>query len=98
MVYLLENRRRATSFRLAPYRDRCAVLRFQPLEERRNVVDALLAFDLYVRDINDTFIMSEIVTSQPIRSLRHVNLVKEQHYRHDYLRFQPIARLVRILD
>lgn len=71
---------------------------FQTLQLRRDVFDALLAYDLYVRDIYDTFINSKIVTSQSTRSLRHIKLVKEQYYQHDYLRFQPIARLVRILN
>lgn len=98
VIYLLENRRRATSFRLEPYCDRCKTLGFQNLEMRRDFFDCLFAYDVYVRDINDLFINSKIVLSNSVRVLRHVSLVHEPYYRNDYLRFQPIARIRSILN
>lgn len=98
VIYLLESRRRATSFRLAPYTERCKLLKIQSLEMRRSIFDALLAYDIFVRNVNDSFINSNIVMSQPSRRLRRVRLVDEPYYRCDYLRSQPIARIRRILS
>lgn len=59
-IYLLESRKGVLSFTLAPYVGRCNVLRFQPLALRRLISDAMLARDIFVRNVNDLLISSEI--------------------------------------
>lgn len=93
-MYLLENRRRATSFRLAPYSDRCKQLGFQSLELRRDVYDSMFAYDIFVSNINDVLINSKFVRSRTTRVLRENKLLEEQFHRFDYMRYQPIARLI----
>lgn len=76
------------------------MLNLQCLELRRNIFDALMAFDIfiYARNVNDVSICSKIVPFRSRRVTRHVWLVNEIVYRHDYLFFQPIARMRRILN
>lgn len=61
VIYLLESRRNATTYRLAPYEDRCKLLKLQSLEKRRTVADAMLAFDIYKRNISDDLISPKFV-------------------------------------
>lgn len=49
VIHLLESRSNATTYRLAPYEDRCKLLKLQSLEKRRTVEDAVLAFNIYNR-------------------------------------------------
>lgn len=98
VIHLLGSRRNATSFRLSPYRERCAQLRLQPLRDRRDVIDALCAFDIYVGRINDTSINSNFYRLRPHRDMRDVNVVAEPSHRTDYLSSQPLARLRRTMN
>ena len=98
VIHLLDSRRNATSFRLAPYRDRCAQLRLQPLLDRRYVIDALCAFDIFMGRINDTSINSNFVRLLPPREMRDVNVVAEPSYGTEYLRSQPLAGLRSIVN
>ena len=43
----MESRRNASSFRLTPYIDRCRQLDLQPLDLRRELADAVCAYDIY---------------------------------------------------
>ncbi|XP_037030482.1 uncharacterized protein LOC119070318 [Bradysia coprophila] len=61
VIYLLESRSNATTYRLAPYEDRCKQLKLQSLEKRRTVADAMLAFDIYKRNIIDDLISPRFV-------------------------------------
>lgn len=98
VIHLLDSRMGAVSFRLSPYVDRCKILRFQPLVLRRAVFDAMLAHDVFVHNVNDSFISSRIRRTELDRVLRRVRLVLEPYLRHNYLRHQPIARLRSILN
>lgn len=98
VIELLESRKNATSYRLAPYSERCDILNMQPLEVRRQVADALLAFDIYRGNVKDTCVSSRIVSSGSVRELRCNRLVIEKYYSSDYLRQQPVLRFVRIIN
>lgn len=98
VMYLLESRKRATSFRLAPYNERCKSLNIQPLELRRSFADATFAYDVFVSHINDDFIHSKFIRSRSTRLVRNNRILEEQLYRHDYLRYQPLARLRHIIN
>lgn len=98
VIYLLESRRGALSFRLAPYVDRCNILHFETLKLRRDACDAMLAYDVFVRNVNDIFINSKIRMTDIDRPLRRPRLVIEPHYQHNYLYCQPIARLMKMLN
>lgn len=94
MIYLLENRRNATSFRLDPYIVRCKLLNIQPLEVRRKTADAVVAFDIYKNNIIDPNISSKFVSREHHYETRRATLIDEPFYRTDYLRNQPLARLI----
>nr|AEG42077.1 putative non-LTR retrovirus reverse transcriptase [Mayetiola destructor] len=98
VIYLLESRKGATSFRLAPYAERCEKLNIKPLILRRNIADAMFAYDVFVLNINDSFISSKFVRINYTRRLRNTRLLEESFYRTDYLQNQPLARMIYILN
>ena len=98
VIYLLDSRRNATSFRLAPYEDRCKLVKLQSLELRRNLADSLFAFDLFKKTINDVNIHSNFVINDHFYGTRRARLIEEPFYRQDYLRNQPIARMIKYVN
>ena len=94
VIYLLESRRNATSFRLTPYLDRCKQLRIQPLDMRREIADAVLAYDIFKENVNDTFISSKFIRFENRRALRNNIILNEPLFDTDYACQQPIARLI----
>ena len=100
VIYLLDSRRNATSFRLAPYKDRCSQLKLQSLELRRTVADAVLAFDIYVNNIRDELISSNFVRYNGAYELRDTtsNLLILPRFSYNYLTNQPIVRLIKLIN
>lgn len=98
MIDLLDIRRNATSYRLAPYIERCRKLKLQPLYWRREVADTMLAYDLYVGYVNDDFLKSKFKGSRSNREFRANRLLETRVYGANYLTNQPIARLVNIVN
>lgn len=98
VIYLLENRKRAESFRITPYVDRCKTLNIQPLELRRNIADILFAYDIHVFNINDEYLKSKFVRNQSVRALRNFQCLEVQFYHTDYLKYQPISRLIKLIN
>lgn len=101
VIYLLESRRNATSYRLAPYEDRCKQVKLQSLELRRKLADLVLAYDIFKGNIRDNLISSKFVICGDMRyDLRDssVNLLKEPRYNVKYSYDQPVARLIRLIN
>lgn len=99
IIYLQNSRRNATSFRLVPYFDRCSELNIQPLCLRRQINDALFAFDLFVKNINDPNLNNKFIRVEDNSySLRQQRFLIDTTYRTDYSRHQPIARLIRLIN
>lgn len=94
VIYLLDSRRNATSFRLDPYIDRCKLLKLQTLVLRRKIADSVFAFDIFKGEINDVNISSNFVIRDHHYATRRARLIDEPFYNTDYLRNQPIARLI----
>lgn len=100
VIYLLQSRANATSYRLAPYVDRCKQLDFQSLDVRRTVADAAMAFDIYKCKITDDLISPMFVRSDSGYDLRDSTsrlLVEPRHVR-TYLVNQPMNRLIRTVN
>lgn len=101
VIYLLESRRNASSYRLAPYEDRCKQVKLQSLELRRKLADSVLAYDIYKNIVRDNLISSKFVicgdTEYDLRDST-VKLLKEPRYSTKYAYDQPIARLIRIVN
>lgn len=97
VIYLLESRRNATSYRLAPYVNRCEQLKLQSLELRRTVADAMLAYDIYKRNVYDDLITSKFVPSTSVYDLRPstIKLLAEPR---EFSPNQPIARLIKLIN
>lgn len=100
VIYLLDNRRNATSYRLAPYEDRCKLVNLVNLELRRKVADAVFAFDIHSRNIDDESICSKFVRnnySYPLRSSTVSLLVMPTHFI-EYQLNQPIVRMIKLIN
>lgn len=100
VIYLLESRANATSYRLAPYEDRCKQLKLQNLEKRRTAADAALAFDIYKGNIADDIISPNFIRNESVYNLRDstMQLLVEPRMSTEYLSNQPIVRLIRIIN
>lgn len=98
VIYLLESRKNGAPFKLTPYIDRCKTLKLSPLELRRQINDAMLAFDIYHKIINDPDLCSQFSRSKPVRSLRTTKLLTEKLYTTEYASQQPMARLTRLVN
>lgn len=100
VIHLLDSRRNATSFRLAPYEERCRQVGLQNLELRRKVADIIMAYDIFKGNITDTLISSKFVYSESEYDLRRsiLKLLKEPRYSTNYLTNQPVARLIRLIN
>lgn len=94
-MYLLEIKRNVRSI---SYLEKCRLLNVQPLRLRREMADALFAYDIYTRSINDPQINKYLVPLNPYYRLRDVRLLDEPLYRTDYTKYQPIARIIRIIN
>lgn len=100
VIYLLENRANATSYRLAPYENRCKQLKFQSLEARRTVADAVLAFEVFKGHITDDLISSKFVHNVSAYNFRisTSRLLVEPRHSSEYLANQPIDRMIRLVN
>ena len=101
VIYLLESRSNSTTYRLAPYEDRCKQLKLQSLEKRRTVADAMLAFDIYKRNIVDDLISPRFVRNiQSAYNFREstMQLLIEPRHSKVYLTNQPLVRLIRLIN
>lgn len=94
-MYLLEIRRGTRSI---SYLNECKLLNIQPLRLRREIADAIFAYDIYMNNINDPNISAYLIAINPYYRLRDVRLLDEPLYRTDYSRHQPIARFIRIIN
>lgn len=100
VIYLLESRNNATTYRLAPYEDRCKLLKLQSLEKRRTVADAALAFDIYKGNITDDIISPNFIRNESVYNLRDstLQLLVEPRMTTDYLSNQPIVRMIKLVN
>ena len=100
VIYLLESRNNATTFRLAPYEDRCKLLKLQSLEKRRTVADAALAFDIYKGNITDDIISPNFVRNDSVYNFRDstLQLLVEPRVTTEYLSNQPIMRMIKLVN
>lgn len=94
MIDLLDDRSSATSYRLAPYVERCKTLKLQPLCVRRQIADAMCAYDIFSGRSDVEYLKSKFVRSRSVRQLRHNRLLEEKLFSVDYLMNQPVARLI----
>lgn len=98
VIDALDNRRNASSYRLALYSERCEILNIQPLKLRRQITDVMFAYDVYHGNVNDTYLSSKFVRAAPVRDLRANRIVEERFYATDYLTNQPVSRLRNIMN
>lgn len=100
VIYLLDSRRNAFTYRLAPYTERCKLVDLQVLELRRKVIDAVFAYDIYRGNINDAVISSKFVRTNYSYAFRNttLSLLEEPVLFHDYLINQPIVRMIKMIN
>lgn len=100
VIHLLDNRRNATTYRLAPCEERCKQVKLQNLEVRKKAADAVMAYDIYKGNITDNRISSMFIHNDSEYGLRNstLKLLKEPRFSTRYLSNQPIARLMRLIN
>lgn len=57
-----------------------------------------MAFDIFSGHISDEFLSSKFVASRSVRQLRHNRMLEERFYNVDYLIYQPLARLIALVN
>lgn len=98
VIHLLESRKNGAPFKLAPYVDRCNLLNLQPLDIRRRMNDAMIAYDIYHKITNDPELCMLFTRSRPVRTLRNNKLLSEKLYHAEYAKQQPIGRLTKLVN
>lgn len=86
VIDMLDSRRNATSYRIAPYSERCEILKLQPLKEHRQITDALFAYHVCKNNVKDDFLSSN--------RLESYDATDGTLYGTDYLMNQPLSLLI----
>ena len=95
VMYALGDTNRIPPYRLTPYEERCGKLGLEKLETRRNVMNCMLAFDLFNGIISDKNIDKRLIKLMTKYNLRDNRLLLETLYLSDYSYNQPIAKVIR---
>ena len=98
VMYALGDTNRIPPYRLPPYEERCASLGLDQLSTRRKMANALMAYDLFNKRINDTKIDATFIRRQQYHSLRNERPLVETVYETNYGFNQPIAKMIRIVN
>lgn len=73
-------------------------MNLQPLELRRKIADALCAYDLFNLNINDPNLNNKLIRTDYTIPLRNMRIFVEPYFRQEYLRAQPIVRLIHLIN
>ena len=98
VMYALGDTNRIPPYRLLPYEERCEKLGLDKLSTRRKMANALMAYDLYNKRINDVNIEARFVRRQQHRQLRIERPLVESIYETNYGYYQPLAKVIRIVN
>lgn len=99
VMFALGDRNNVPPYRLLPYETRCEKLGLEKLSVRRTKMNLMYAYDLFNGRIDDENVSNKLVRSVQSRYLlRDTSLVVEKMYTRDYLYYQPIARIVRLIN
>ena len=80
------------------YRDRCALLRMESLEQRRVFLQQTFVFDVLVDRIDCPQLLSEVNIHAPVRRLRNQNMLWIPFHRTLYGQNRPIDRCCRLFN
>lgn len=97
LIYLLGDAHR-TQFRLAPYCERSKMANLPSLASRRLEMKLMLGYDILKGIVGDGKLSDHMTICRPNRHLRSIRLLVEKRYASDYLYWQPIAWIVRLLN
>lgn len=98
VLYALGDTNRIPPYRLTPYEERCEKLGLEKLSTRRQVTNALMAYDLYNKRIDDSNIETRFVRRIQPRSLRNDRVLVEAMYGSTYGHNQPLAKIIRLVN
>ena len=98
VLYALGDTNRIPPYRLSPYEERCEKLGLEPLSIRRKVTNALMAYDLFNRRIDDDNIQMRLIRRTQHRSMRNERPLAESVYGSNYGHNQPLAKMIRIVN
>lgn len=97
LIYLLGDEHRS-QFRMAPYHERARLVDLPSLSSRRLEMKIMMGHDILRGLIRDSGLDSKLVLHRPNRRLRSARLLDETVYQSDYLHWQPIAWIIRLLN
>lgn len=99
VMFDLGDRNNVPPYRLLPHETRCEKLGLEKLSVRRTKMNLMYAYDLFNGRIDDENVSNKLVRSVQSRYLlRDTSLVVEKMYTRDYLYYQPIARIIRLIN
>lgn len=98
VMYALGDTNRIPPYRLQPYEERCKTLGLDKLSTRRTITNAIMAYDLYNKRINDDNIDAKLIRRQHQRSFRNERPLAEVVYETNYGYNQPLAKMVRMVN
>lgn len=97
LIYLLGDEHR-TQFRLAPYHERGKLVDLPSLSSRRLEMKIMMGHDILSGLIKDPGLGSRFVLHRPNRQLRSSRFLSETVYSSDYLHWQPLAWITRLMN
>ncbi|XP_037047073.1 uncharacterized protein LOC119081902 [Bradysia coprophila] len=98
VMYALGDTNRIPPYRLEPYEERCKKIGLDKLSTRRKIANALMAYDLYNKRINDVNIEARFIRRQQHRSFRNERPLAEVLYERNYGYNQPMAKIIRLVN
>lgn len=97
MIFLLGDERR-TQFRMAPYHERARLVNLPSLSSRRLEMKIMMGYDMLKGLVTDPGLCGKLVLHRPNRQLRASRLLEETVLSSDYLHWQPMAWITRLLN
>ena len=94
-MYALGDTNKLPPYKLQPYEERCQKLGLDKLSVRREMANAMMAYDLYNGVIDDANIKKKLTSKPSYHNVREKKLLVEAKYETDYGYNQPIAKLIR---
>lgn len=93
-IWALNLSRDPITHKFMPYNERNAKFGFVSLMKRRAFAAANWLYDVIEGGIDSSIIRRKIIFNENVRNLRNIELLKMGSYRNNYLKQQPIQRMI----
>lgn len=93
-IWALNLARDPVTFKYMPYENRLKLVGFEKLSKRRAIAAALWLYDIITGRIDSVELREKIVFNRNIRNTRTNELLHTNLYRSNYLKYQPMERMI----